>query len=289
MCLKFMPNGFTQKRSGCSGSRTVMCPATPSSNPNRRTGGTRRQPLLAVQPLVLDGVERREVAEVGQQCSHAGNVTPQPCGRYSVRSASAGRMRAADRGRQRRQQVGEQRSRPARRAAPRRSASGGTYDDREVVGEPPPDEPTGDDAERHADHHADGRDASSPATRSRCATGGRVKPIERSTARSGAGAARSSRARARPSRTRAARRTRRARAAAIAAGRGSTTAVGSAAGCGEASPSARRAQPEPRSAAATSRPAPTSRAGSPRSRSGRACSGPSNACTPAVVIHPLWS
>ncbi len=34
MCLKFIPNGLSQKRSRCSGSRTVMCPATPSSNPN---------------------------------------------------------------------------------------------------------------------------------------------------------------------------------------------------------------------------------------------------------------
>ena len=34
MWLKFMPNGFTQKWSSRSGSRAVMCPAMPSSNPN---------------------------------------------------------------------------------------------------------------------------------------------------------------------------------------------------------------------------------------------------------------
>ena len=35
ICLKLMPNGLTQKWSGCSGSRAVMCPATPSSKPRR--------------------------------------------------------------------------------------------------------------------------------------------------------------------------------------------------------------------------------------------------------------
>ena len=35
ICLKLMPNGFTQKRSACSGSRAVMWPATPSSKPKR--------------------------------------------------------------------------------------------------------------------------------------------------------------------------------------------------------------------------------------------------------------
>jgi hypothetical protein len=35
MCPKCMPNGLTQKWSVSSGSRAVMCPATPSSNPNR--------------------------------------------------------------------------------------------------------------------------------------------------------------------------------------------------------------------------------------------------------------
>ena len=30
---KCIPNGFTQKQSGCTGSRTVMWPATPSSKP----------------------------------------------------------------------------------------------------------------------------------------------------------------------------------------------------------------------------------------------------------------
>src|SRR5262245_33881157 len=34
ICLKFMPNGFTQKWSSRSGSRAVMCPATLASNPN---------------------------------------------------------------------------------------------------------------------------------------------------------------------------------------------------------------------------------------------------------------
>src|SRR5262249_1157424 len=34
MWLKFMPNGFTQKWSSRSGSRAVMWPAMPSSNPN---------------------------------------------------------------------------------------------------------------------------------------------------------------------------------------------------------------------------------------------------------------
>src|SRR5262245_20004907 len=34
MWLKLIPSGFTQKWSRCSGSRAVMCPATPSSNPN---------------------------------------------------------------------------------------------------------------------------------------------------------------------------------------------------------------------------------------------------------------
>src|SRR5438270_5051901 len=32
--LKCTPNGFTQKWSGRSGSRAVMCPVTPSSKPN---------------------------------------------------------------------------------------------------------------------------------------------------------------------------------------------------------------------------------------------------------------
>src|SRR5882757_4926602 len=35
MCPKCMPNGLTQKWSSSSGSRAVMCPATPSSKPNR--------------------------------------------------------------------------------------------------------------------------------------------------------------------------------------------------------------------------------------------------------------
>src|SRR6478672_4582741 len=34
ICLKFMANGLTQKWSSSSGSRAVMWPATPSSNPN---------------------------------------------------------------------------------------------------------------------------------------------------------------------------------------------------------------------------------------------------------------
>ena len=33
--VKLMPNGLTQNQSGCSGSRTVMCPATPSEKPKR--------------------------------------------------------------------------------------------------------------------------------------------------------------------------------------------------------------------------------------------------------------
>jgi hypothetical protein len=35
MCRNDAPNGFTQNMSACSGSRTVMCPATPSPKPNR--------------------------------------------------------------------------------------------------------------------------------------------------------------------------------------------------------------------------------------------------------------
>src|SRR4051794_10682300 len=35
MWRKLYPNGLTQNRSGNSGSRTVMCPATPSANPSR--------------------------------------------------------------------------------------------------------------------------------------------------------------------------------------------------------------------------------------------------------------
>ena len=49
-----------------------MWPATPSSNPNlpnsRNAAG---EALLAVQALLLDGVELREEAEIGKQCSHA--------------------------------------------------------------------------------------------------------------------------------------------------------------------------------------------------------------------------
>ena len=44
--LKWKPNGFTQNVSGCSGSRTVMCPATPSSKPifenSRNAAASRR-------------------------------------------------------------------------------------------------------------------------------------------------------------------------------------------------------------------------------------------------------
>ena len=35
MWRKLTANGFTQNNSGNSGSRTVMCPATPSPNPTR--------------------------------------------------------------------------------------------------------------------------------------------------------------------------------------------------------------------------------------------------------------
>src|SRR5262249_53387147 len=45
ICLKFIPKGFTQNRFGCSGSRTVMWPATPSSKrkrPKTRNAAARR-------------------------------------------------------------------------------------------------------------------------------------------------------------------------------------------------------------------------------------------------------
>ena len=55
MCPKWTPNGLTQKRSGCSGSRTVMWPATPSSKPKRREQAEgAREALLAVAALLLD-------------------------------------------------------------------------------------------------------------------------------------------------------------------------------------------------------------------------------------------
>ena len=56
----------------------------------------RGEPLLAVQPFLLDRLELREVREVGEKCSHAEMLCPGATG-YSVRSASAGRIRAADR------------------------------------------------------------------------------------------------------------------------------------------------------------------------------------------------
>ena len=61
MSLKFIPSGLTQKWSGRSGSRAVMCPARPfveaelSEQPER--GG---QALFAVSTFVLDVVEGRE-------------------------------------------------------------------------------------------------------------------------------------------------------------------------------------------------------------------------------------
>ena len=61
----------------------------------------RREPLLAVQPLLLDGVELGKEGQVGKQSSH-GQILGPVLGRYSVgghsaRRASAGRIRAAER------------------------------------------------------------------------------------------------------------------------------------------------------------------------------------------------
>ena len=60
MWRKLSPNGLTQKRSGYSGSRTVMWPATPSPKPKRPK--MRNAPAsfcLRWTPLLLDVLERR--------------------------------------------------------------------------------------------------------------------------------------------------------------------------------------------------------------------------------------
>ena len=81
----------------------------------------RREPLLAVQPLLLDGVELREGRPGREAVQSCGNLMPGPARpAHSVRSASAGRIRAAERAGHGREQVGERRPRPGPRAARRR-------------------------------------------------------------------------------------------------------------------------------------------------------------------------
>ena len=71
MCLKFIPNGFTQKRSSMLGvangdvTGDAFVEAELAEEPERR-----RQPLLAVQALGLDGIELRRGREVAQESGH---------------------------------------------------------------------------------------------------------------------------------------------------------------------------------------------------------------------------
>ena len=96
----------------------------------------RRQALLAVEPLLLEGVEARQEGQVGKQCSHAGNVMPARAG--SLRAQRLGGPDTGGRsGREGGEQVGEEdRGRDDeqyREQGERRHVC-----DREVAGQPAP-------------------------------------------------------------------------------------------------------------------------------------------------------
>ena len=275
MCLKFIPNGFTQKRSRCSGSRTVMWPATPSSKPNlpnSRNDAASRCLRCSRSSSTESNFGRKArsgsnavMAEILGPAGASGSLRAQRLGgpdpgRRPGRPRPRAGWRASDRGRDH-EQHGDERERR-------------DVDDREVVGEPAPHQP----ARRRcrAGRRRSRRPAAISVACHAIATRvwRRVKPSERSTA--------SSWRRRRTVVTSAC-----ATVADASSAKNTPSASGSERELAEAHDRGRergRADVEARAVAARRarasrcsrggrrrRPAPTSRARSPRSRSGRAC------------------
>ena len=152
MCLKFIPNGFTQKRSRCSGSRTVMWPATPSSKPNlpKRRNDAASRCLRCSRSSSTESKLREETRgrEAVQSCREILGAA----GDGSLRAQRLGRTDAGGRpGRQRPRAGWRGGSPPGTTSSTASSASGGHVHDGEVVGEPSPQRPPRDDPERDAD------------------------------------------------------------------------------------------------------------------------------------------